>query len=102
MDNLPSPQQTIRLSSLQNLDLHVHVRLPARATLLQLSRQENMRRLGRYSRQTMNPTKTLPRPPSVTGLLFQFPFRARYRAPPCVHAPRRQFMAPHLTPPAPA
>jgi len=85
MYNLPSPQQTIRLSSLQDLDLHVLVRLPARATLLQLARQENVRPLGRYSWQSVKPTKTLPRPRRVTSLLFQFPFRAGFRVFPIVH-----------------
>ncbi len=78
MDNLTRPQQTVRLSSLQNFDLHVLVGLSARATLLQLARQENVRPLRRYSWQRMQPPEILPGSSRVASLLFQFPFRSGF------------------------
>src|SRR5205823_5283557 len=79
MDNLPSPQQTIRLSNLQNFDLHVLVGLSAYAALLQLARQENVRSLRRYSWQGMQPPETLPRSSRVASLLFPVPVSLRIR-----------------------
>src|SRR5437870_11486027 len=94
MYNLPSPQQTIRLSSLQNFDLHVLVVLSSHAALLQLARQENVRPLRRYSGQRMQPTKTLPGSPRVASLLFQLPFRPGFSVLSIVHQSGGQFEVP--------
>src|SRR6266516_1154454 len=92
MDNFTRPQQTVRLSSLQNFDLHVFVRLSARATLLQLARQENVRPLRRYSWQRMQPPETLPGSPRVASLLFQLAFRSCFWVFSVVHESGREFV----------
>src|SRR5207245_9843359 len=79
------PQKTIRLSNLQNFDLHVLVGLSSHVALLQLARQENVRPLRRYSGQRMQPTKTLPGSPRVASILFQLPFRPGFRVVSIVH-----------------
>ena len=90
------PQKTIRLSNLQNFDLHVLVGLSSHVALLQLARQENVRPLRRYSGQRMQPTKTLPGSPRVASLLFQLPFRPGFRVLSIVHQSGGQFEFPAL------
>src|SRR5207245_10045925 len=75
------PQKTIRLSNLQNFDLHVLVGLSSHVALLQLTRQENVRPLRRFSGQRMQPTNTHAGFPTADSLLHQLPFLPVFTVP---------------------